>query len=91
MTNVMYDARQYANNRSELSQQSFRIRERELRRFKSPGQEQRYLSIHASVYNFFNLACNLVSAIHNQILEQGAMQSWKAATAVQGTNPVLKR
>ena len=52
---TIHDTSQYANNRAELSHQSTRVRERGMRRFKSPHQAQRFLSTHAAVYNLFNL------------------------------------
>ncbi len=44
---TIHDTSQYANNRAELSHQSIRVRERGMRRFRSPMQAQRFLSIHA--------------------------------------------
>ncbi len=82
MPDVIHDTSQYANNRAELSHQPTRVRERGVRRFKSPRQAQRYLSIHAAVYNLFNLGRHLVSAIHYRLLRQGALLSWRQATAV---------
>jgi transposase-like protein len=41
------------NNRAENSHQLVRRRERKQQRFKSPGSAQRFLSIHAAVYNVF--------------------------------------
>jgi putative transposase len=46
-----------------------------MRRFKSPLQAQRFLSIHAAVYNLFNLGRHLVSAIHYLLLRQGELLS----------------
>ncbi len=51
----MHDTSQYANSKAELSHQSTRVRERGMRRFKSIDQAQRFLSVHAVVYNLFNL------------------------------------
>jgi putative transposase len=82
MPEVIHDASQYANNRAELSHQPTRVRERGVRRFKSPRQAQRFLNIHATVYNLFNLGRHLVSAIHYRLLRQGAMLSWRQAAAV---------
>jgi putative transposase len=81
MPNVIHDTSQYANNRAELSHQPTRVRERGVRRFKSPRQAQRFLSIHAAVYNLFNLGRHLLSAIHYRLLRQGAISSWRQAAA----------
>ena len=61
---TIHDTSQYANNRAKLSHQPTRVRERGMRRFKSPQQAQRFLSVHAAVCNLFNLGCHLVSAKH---------------------------
>ena len=53
---------QYAHNRAEQSHEPTRVRERGMRRFKSTGQAQRPLNIHAAVYNLFNPGRHLVSA-----------------------------
>ena len=78
---TIHDTSQYANNRAELSHQSTRVRERGMRRFKSPMQAQRFLSIHATVHNLFNLGRNLVSAKHYRLFRQRAFVSWEYATA----------
>jgi putative transposase len=82
MADVIHDTSQYANNRAELSHQPTRAREGGMRRFKWPRQAQRFLSIHATVYNLFNLGRHLASAIHYRLLRQGAILSWRQATAV---------
>ena len=82
MSDVVHDTSQYANNRAELSHQPTRVRERGVRRFKSSRQAQRFLSIHAAVYNLFNLGRHLVSSTHYRLLRQEAMLSWRQAAAV---------
>jgi len=62
--NTIHDTSQYANNRAELSDQPTRVRERGMRRFKSIHQAQRFLNVHAAVYNLFNLGRHLISAVH---------------------------
>jgi len=78
---TIHDTSQYANNRAELSHQSTRVRERGMRRFKSPLQAQRFLSVHATVHNLFNLGRNLISAKHYRLFRERAFASWEYATA----------
>ena len=42
MPSVVYSTERYGNNRAEVSHQPTRQRERQMRRFKSPGQAQRF-------------------------------------------------
>jgi len=72
---------QYANNRVEQSQELTRMRERGMRRFKSTGQAQRFVTAHAAVYNLFNLGRHLVSANHYRNLRIGAFSEWKRVVA----------
>ena len=79
---TIHDTAQYANNRAEVSHQPTRVRERGMRRFKSMQQAQRFLSIHAMMYNLFNLGRHLVSAKNYRMLRQRAFASWNYATAI---------
>ena len=78
---AIHDTSQYANNRAELSHQPTRVRERGMRRFKAAGQAQRFLGVHAAVYNLFNLGRHLVAANHYRILREGAFGRWSLAVA----------
>ncbi len=53
-----------------------------MRRFKSIQQAQRFLTIHACVYNLFNLGRHLISAAYHRDLRQRAFASWKSAVAI---------
>jgi len=44
---------QYENNRAEVPHQPSRQQERQMRRFKSPGQARRFLSFHSLVNNLY--------------------------------------
>ena len=78
---TIHDTSQYANNRAELSHQPTRVRERVMRRFKSTQQAQRFLSVHAAVYNLFNLGRHLVSAENYRFFRLRAFESWNYAVA----------
>lgn len=73
---TIHDTSQYANNRAELSHQPTRVRERGMRKFKSLRQAQRFLYVHAAVYNLFNLCRHLISARHYRLLRMRAFASW---------------
>lgn len=76
---TIHDNAQYANNRAELSHQPTRVRERQMRRFKSSRQTQRFLNAHAVVYTLFNLGRHLIGAEHYRNLRDGALSDWRAA------------
>jgi putative transposase len=76
---TIHDTSQYANNRAELSHQPTRVRERVMRRFKSMRQAQRFLCVHAAVYNLFNLGRHLVSAKNYRFFRLRAFASWNCA------------
>ena len=78
---TIHNTAQYANNRAELSHQPTRVRERGMRRFKSTAQAQRFLTIHAAVYNLFNLGRHLVNAEHYRKLRIDAFGQWTMAIA----------
>ena len=69
---TIHNTAHYANNRAELSHQPTRVRERGMRRFKSTAQAQRFLTVHAAVYNLFNLGRHLVGAEHYRKLRTDA-------------------
>jgi putative transposase len=77
-----HDTRRHANNRAELSHQPTRVRERGMRRFKSPFQAQRFVDVHAAVSNLFNLGRHLVGAAHYRASRRSAFASWDRAVAI---------
>ena len=71
----------YANNRAEVSHQQTRQRERQMRRFKSVGQAQRFLSVHGVVQNLFNLGRHHLRSENYRLLRARSFKDWSAATA----------
>jgi len=78
---TMHSTERYENNRGEQSHEAARVRERGMRKFKSVGQAQRFLGVHAAVQNLFNLGRHLVRAQHYRNLRVGAFAEWRRAAA----------
>ncbi len=81
MPSVNHDIERYANNRAEVSHQPTRQRERQMRRFKSPAQTQRFLSVHGLVLNLFRLARHRLKSTHHRMLRERSFATWSAVTA----------
>jgi putative transposase len=67
------------NNGAEHSPQPTRRRERKMQRFKSPGSAQKSLSMHAAVYNTFNVQRHLTSAQPHRTPRAAAMDTSRTA------------
>jgi putative transposase len=64
------------NNRAENSHVPIRRHERKMQGFKSPGSAQRFLSIHAAIYNIFNTCRDPISAANQRLLRGEALAGW---------------
>ena len=71
---------QYANNRAEVSHQPTRQRERQMRRFTSAAQLQRFASVHGIVQNLFRVSRHLLRSAHHRLLRTRAFVEWDAVT-----------
>ncbi len=72
----------YENNRAEVSHQHTREQERQMRRSKSSGQAQRFLSVHGPIQNLFRVGRHHLKATHHRLLRDRAFDEWKEATCV---------
>src|ERR1700761_8209990 len=70
------------NNRAENSHQPTRRRERQMKRFKSAGQAQRFLSAHAGINNLFHLRRDHLPAEQYRGARTQAFQIWAELTSV---------
>jgi putative transposase len=79
MPETIHVTDQYASNRAEQSHEATRVRERGMRKFKSVGQAQKFLSAHAAVYNLFSMGRHLIRAQHYRDLRVSAFSEWGRA------------
>lgn len=77
MLSVIHRQGRYANNRAEVLRQPTRQHERQMRRFKSLKQAQRFLSVHGSVNNLFRLGRHLLRACHFRMFRAKAFSEWQ--------------
>src|SRR3954465_11410761 len=68
------------NNRAENSPQPTRRRERQMKRFKSAGQAQRFLSAHDQINNLFPLGREHLPAIDYRAARTRAFELWATIT-----------
>ena len=80
LLSVTHSTKQYENNRAELSHEPTRQRERQMRRFKSMGQAQRFLTVHGAVGNLFRLGRHLIRATHYCEFRAKALSEWQQVT-----------
>jgi len=80
---VVHRTKRYENNRAEVSHQHTREQERQMRRFKSPRQVQRFLSVHGLIQNLFRFSRHHLKAIHYRFLRERAFFDWREVTCVQ--------
>jgi len=70
------------NNRAENSHQPTRRRERQMKRFKSPGHAQRFLSAHDGINNLFHLRRHRLPAAQYRAVRAQAFQTWAEVAGV---------
>ena len=82
MPSVEHRKHKGLNNRAENSHQPTRRRERQMKRFKSAGQAQRFLSAHDGIDNLFHLRRHQVSVAQYRATRTQAFQVWAEVTSV---------
>ncbi len=82
MPSVEHRKHKGLNNRAENSHQPTRQRERQMKRFKSAGQAQRFLSAHDGINNLFHLRRHQVPATQYRAARTQAFQVWAEVTGV---------
>jgi putative transposase len=83
LPDVRHRTSRYLDNRAENSHRPTRRRERQMQRFKSPEQSQRFLSAHGVVYGHFRPRRHLMTAGDNRRARAKAFQVWREETCVR--------
>jgi putative transposase len=83
MPGVEHRKSRYLNNRAENSHRPTRRRERQMQRFKSPRQAQRFLSAHAFIYGHFHPRRHLTTASRYRAVRSAAFRVWNQETCAQ--------
>jgi putative transposase len=83
MASVVHCQSKYANNRAEVSHERTREQERKMRGFVSPGQAQRFLSVHGQVQNLFRVGRHLLRAAIYRVLRGRGFTTWQEVTGAQ--------
>src|SRR3954466_819060 len=71
------------NNRAENSHQPTRRRERQMKRFKSPRQAQRFLSAHDQINNLFHLHRDHLPAVEYRAVRAQTFAIWAEITGAK--------
>ncbi len=82
MPSVEHRKHKGLNNRAENSHQPTRRRERQMKRFKSAGHAQRFLSAHDGINNLFHFRRHRVPAAQHRAARTEAFQVWAEITGV---------
>jgi putative transposase len=80
MSTSMHCCDRYANNRAEVSHEHTRAQERQMRRFKSSRQAQRFLAVHSQVHNLFRVGRHLLRAANYRLLRNRSFEMWQQVT-----------
>src|SRR4051794_19277935 len=83
MPGVEHRRHEGLNNRAENSHQPTRRRERQMKRFKSPRQAQRFLSAHDQVNNLFHLHRDHLPATEYRAVRAQAFAIWAEITGAK--------
>ena len=85
MPSAQHRQSKYLNNRAENSHQPTRQRERAMKRFKSPGHAQRFLSAFSGISPHFRPRRHLLSAAEYRQVMDDRFTVWNQITGVATT------
>jgi putative transposase len=83
LPDVEHRQSRYLNNRAENSHRPTRRRERQMQRFKSARQAQRFLSAHAFIYGHFRPRRHRMTARDYRRARTAAFRAWNKETCAR--------
>ncbi len=83
MPSVKHIQQKYQNNRAENSHQPTRLRERLMRRFKSAGHAQRFLSAFGIITSHFRVGRHLYRASAYRAVMKSRFAVWEEAVCIE--------
>ena len=83
LPDVEHRQSRYLNNRAENSHRPTRRRERQMQRFKSPGQAQEFLSAHAFIHGNFHPRRHLIATTAYRTIRSEAFSVWRQETCIR--------
>jgi putative transposase len=83
LPDVEHRKNRYLNNRAEHSHRPTRRRERQMQRFKSARQAQRFLSAHAFIYGHFRPRRHRTTARNYRAVRATAFKIWNEETCAR--------
>ena len=83
LPDVRHRKSRHLNNRAENSHRPTRRRQRQMQRFKSSAQAQRFLSAHSIIYGHFRPRRHLMTAARYQRDRATAFRIWRQETCAQ--------
>jgi putative transposase len=83
LPSVEHRQNRYLNNRAENSHQPTRRRERQMQRFKSAGQAQRFLSAHGPIREHFHPRRHRMTAAEYRLARAAAFEAWQQETCAR--------
>ena len=83
LPDVRHRTSRYLNNRAENSHRPTRRRERQMQRFKSSSQAQRFLSAHSMIYGHFRPRRHLMIVADYRRARAKSFRIWQQETCVQ--------
>jgi putative transposase len=86
MPSVEHLQQKYQNNRAENSHQPTRLRERVMRRFKSAGHAQRFLSVFGIITSHFRPGRHLCTADVYRKMMTRRFAAWKEVVVTQANS-----